>query len=115
MNLLSKRSGFRILIRPGLDAIRLHHHEMVTMTQQNSDAALSWFARVPTPVQYFLVFGAFVGGGALLLVGVMGLTSPPEDAGLMHWLSSIGFVAVLGPLVLWGAVRLLRQTRGDTT
>ena len=104
-----------MLIRPDLDAIRLQHHEMVIMTQQNSDAALSWFARLPRPVQYFLVFGAFVGGGALLLVGVMGLTSPPEDAGLMHWLSSIGFVAVLGPLVLWGAVRLLRQTRGDTT
>ena len=61
------------------------------------------------------VFGAFMGGGALLIVGVMGLTTPPEDAGLMHWLSSIGFVAVLGPLVLWGAVRLLRQTRGDST
>ena len=85
------------------------------MTQHDSDATLGWIATLPKPVQYFLIFGGFMGGGALVLCGVMGLVSPPADASLLHWLSAIGFVAVLGPFLLWGAVRLLRQTSANTS
>lgn len=71
------------------------------------------FTRLPKPVQYFIVCGAFLGGGALLLHGVWGVAFPPENASLMHWLSSFGFLIFIAPLTLKGAFELLRRTRGE--
>lgn len=79
------------------------------MAQRESDAYVEWARTLPKPARYALIFGSFMGGGALILTGVMGLVSPPAKAGAMHWLSHIGFVVFLGPLVLRGAVVLLRR------
>jgi hypothetical protein len=75
------------------------------MTQQESDAVINWIDTLPKPIRYFLVFGGCVGGIAMLLVGVVRFITPPEDAGVMYWLSNVGFV-LIGPFLVWQAVKL---------
>ena len=76
------------------------------MTQQESNTVSTWINKLPKSIRYFLVFGGCVGGIAMLIVGVMGLGTPPDDAGVIHWFSSVGFL-LIGSFLGWQSVKLV--------
>ena len=75
------------------------------MEPKESGDDSKWIKTLPKPIRYFLVFGSFVGGIAMLLVGATRLITPPDDASVVHWLSGAGFV-FMGPLLVWQAIIL---------